>query len=106
MDIIIISDNRFGFRSNNTTYFHLPSKEIMGPLILKPIFRFINRGYINRFDFVDSDTSEKINLSGELSSYENNNCFRIGPQSRFNTALKISNHTYKYTAILSGQNRT
>ena len=101
----IISDNRFGFRSNNTTnIFICHQTEIMGPLILKPIFRFINRGYINRFDFCwIPDTSEKINLSGELSSYENNNCFRIGPQSRFNTALKTKqSYTYKYTAILSG----
>ena len=56
----------------------------MGPKVLKPILRKINRNYINQFDFCwIPDTDQKINLSGDLSSYTNDRCFKIGPLSRF-----------------------
>ena len=56
----------------------------MGPKVLKPILRKINRNYINQFDFCwIPDTDQKINLSGDLSSYTNDRCFQIGPLSLF-----------------------
>lgn len=102
---IIISDNRFGLRSKKTTnIFICHQTDIMGPKVLKPILRKINSNYINQFDFCwIPDTNQKINLSGNLSSYTNDRCLKIGPLSRFSKFEKKSNqYKYKYTAVLSG----
>ena len=102
---IIISDNRFGLRSKKTTnIFICHQTDIMGPKAFKAILRKINRNYINQFDFCwIPDTNQKINLSGDLSSYTNDRCFKIGPLSRFSKNEKKSNHyKYKFTAVLSG----
>ena len=76
----------------------------MGPKVLKPLLRKINRNYINQFDFCwIPDTNQKINLSGNLSSFTNDRCFKIGPLSRFLKHNSNSKHNrYKFTAILSG----
>ena len=101
----IISDNRYGLKSTKTTnIFICHQTEIMGPKVLKPLLRKINRNYINQFDFCwIPDTNQKINLSGKLSSFTNNSCFKIGPLSRFLNHNSISKQNkYKFTAILSG----
>ena len=102
---IIISDNRFGLKSKKTTnIFICHQTDIMGPKLLKPILRKINRNYINQFDFCwIPDTNQKINLSGNLSSFTNNKCFKIGPLSRFSKHKRKSvPNKYKFTAVLSG----
>jgi len=102
---IIISDNRFGFRSIKTTNIFLSHQiHIQGPSILKPILHKINSRFINQFDNCwIPDFNETDSLSGELSKNPGlKNYSFIGPLSRFKKPIETKTQKYKYLAILSG----
>ena len=102
---IIISDNRFGFRSTKTTNIFLSHQiHIQGPWLLKPILYKINSRYINQFDNCwIPDFNETDSLSGELSKNPGlKNYSFIGPLSRFKKPTETKTQKYKYLAILSG----
>ena len=102
---VIISDNRFGFRSKKTiNIFICHQIHIQGPKLLMPVFYKINTYYIKQFDHCwIPDHKGKENLSGILSSNPMpSNCSFIGPITRFTKPANSKNHKYKYLAILSG----
>ena len=100
---IIISDNRFGFRSSKTTNIYLTHQlKIKGPFFLMKIVNIINELLIQRFDHCWVPDFENSLLSGELSnsSLKKTN---IGPLSRFEKSIaKKKKYKYKYLAIISG----
>lgn len=100
---VIISDNRYGFRSNQTkNIFICHQIQLIAPPIIQTILRRINKSLIKKFDFCWIP-DEKQNLSGKLSEYNNNHTFRIGNLSRFKEII-ISNKqfTYEFLAVISG----
>jgi uncharacterized protein (TIGR00661 family) len=102
---IIISDNRFGFRSSKTTNIIISHQiHIQGPWFLKPILYKINSSYINQFDNCwIPDYNDTNSLAGDLSKNPKlNNYSFIGPLSRFKKSKNIIPYKYKYLAILSG----
>ena len=102
---VIISDNRFGFKSKKTiNIFICHQIHIQGPKLLMPIFFKINTYYIKQFDHCwIPDLKGKENLSGTLSSNPKpDNCSYIGPLTRFTKPANSKKYKYKYLAILSG----
>ena len=100
---IIISDNRFGFRSSKTTNIYLTHQlKIKGPLFLMKIVNIINGLFIQRFDYCWVPDFENSLLSGELSDSYLEKTY-IGPLSRFvKNVAKRKKYKYKYLAIISG----
>jgi uncharacterized protein (TIGR00661 family) len=100
---IIISDNRFGFRSSKTLNIYLTHQlKIKGPLPLMKIVNQINRLFIKKFDHCWVPDFENSLLSGELSQSSLEKTF-IGPQTRFEKIVKErKKYKYKYLAIISG----
>lgn len=100
---IIISDNRFGFRSSKTLNIYLTHQlKIKGPLLLMKIVNQINRLFIQKFDHCWVPDFENSLLSGELSQSSLKKIF-IGPLSRFKkTVGETKNYKYKFLAIISG----
>ena len=102
---IIISDNRYGFRSKITkNIFICHQLQIIAPKLFSKTLNSINHSLINKFDFCwIPDTSETPNLSGKLSDYRNSGTIKIGPLSRFKTPVESkTKHKYKFIGILSG----
>ena len=102
---LIISDNRFGFRSSKTTNIFISHQiHIQGPRFLKSLLYKINARYINQFDNCwIPDYKGDNSLSGDLSKNPRlNNYSFIGPLSRFKKSKNIIPYKYKYLAILSG----
>ena len=102
---IIISDNRYGFRSSKTkNIFICHQLQIVAPIIIENILNNINHRLINKFENCwIPDTSQTPNLSGRLSNFKNNKTIHIGPLSRFKTpAQSKNNYKYKYIGIISG----
>ena len=102
---IIISDNRYGFRSNMTkNIFICHQLQIIAPRLFVKTLNSINHSLINKFDFCwIPDTTETPNLSGKLSDYKNNRTINIGPLSRFKTPIESkTNYKYKFIGIISG----
>ena len=100
---IIISDNRFGFRSSKTLNIYLTHQlKIKGPLLLMKIVNQINRLFVQKFDHCWVPDFENSLLSGELSQSSLKKIF-IGPLSRFKkTVGETKNYRYKFLAIISG----
>ena len=100
---IIISDNRFGFRSSKTTNIYLTHQlKIKGPFFLMKIVNIINELLIQRFDHCWVPDFENSLLSGELSNSTLKKT-NIGPLSRFEKSIaKKKKYKYKYLAIISG----
>jgi len=101
----IFSDNRFGFRANNTTNIFISHQiHIQGPRIIQSIMYKINSSYINKFNYCFiPDIPNKNNLSGDLSKKPlPSNCDFIGTLSRFKQTIKTKKIKYEYLAILSG----
>ena len=100
---IIISDNRFGFRSSKTLNIYLTHQlKIKGPSPLIKIVNQINRIFIKKFDHCWVPDFKNSLLSGELSDSNLEKIF-IGPQTRFKKILEErKNYKYKYLAIISG----
>ena len=102
---IIISDNRYGFRSSKTKNIFIGHQlQIIAPIIIEKILNSINHKLINQFEYCwIPDTSEPSNLSGKLSNFENNKTIHIGPLSRFKSPVHLkTNYKYKYIGIISG----
>tara|TARA_B110001452_G_scaffold212454_1_gene183051 strand:+ start:607 stop:1629 length:1023 start_codon:yes stop_codon:yes gene_type:complete len=100
---IIISDNRFGFRSSKTLNIYITHQlKIKGPLLLIKIVNQINRLFIQNFDHCWVPDFENSMLSGELSQSGLEKTF-IGPLTRFKkTVSKAKKYKFKYLAIISG----
>lgn len=100
---IIISDNRFGFRSSKTLNIYITHQlKINGPLLLMKIVNLINRLFIQKFDHCWVPDYNNSLLSGKLSQSSLEKTF-IGPLSRFKTSVsKTKKYKYKYLAIISG----
>ena len=102
---IIISDNRFGFRSNLTKNIFITHQiQIITPKIIQPLIRAINKSFINKFDFCwIPDTNEEKSLAGNLSNYHSKKTLKVGLLSRFKKETN-QNAAYKYQflGIISG----
>ena len=100
---IIISDNRFGFRSSKTLNIYLTHQlKIKGPSPLMKIVNRINRLFIKKFDHCWVPDFKNSFLSGELSQSSLKKTF-IGPLSRFKkTVGETKKYKYKFLAIISG----
>ncbi len=102
---IIISDNRFGLRSNLTKNIFITHQiQIIAPKIIQPLIRAINKRLINNFDFCwIPDTNKEKSLAGNLSNYNTKKTLRIGILSRFKKETN-QNKSYKYQflGIISG----
>ena len=100
---IIISDNRFGFRSSKTINIYITHQlKIIGPILLMKIVNLINRLFIQKFDYCWVPDFKNSLLSGKLSQSSLEKTF-IGPLSRFKTTVnKTKKYKYKYLAIISG----
>ena len=102
---VIISDNRYGFRSSKTkNIFICHQLQIVAPIIIENILNNINHRLINKFENCwIPDTSQAPNLSGRLSNFKNNKTFHIGPLSRFKSSIQPkTNYKYQYIGIISG----
>jgi uncharacterized protein (TIGR00661 family) len=100
---IIISDNRFGFRSTKTLNIYITHQlKIKGPLPLIKIVNKINSLFIQNFDHCLIPDFENSLLSGELSQSSLKKTF-IGPLSRFKKTIgETKKYKYKFLAIISG----
>jgi len=100
---IIISDNRFGFRSNKTINIFLTHQlKIKGPKNLMKFVNRINERFIKKFDECWVPDFENSLLSGDLSTCKFKTT-KIGPLSRFEDGYtKKTKFKYKYLAIISG----
>ena len=100
---IIISDNRFGFRSSKTTNIFLSHQlKIKGPFFIMKLINIINEIFIQRFDHCWVPDFENSLLSGELSNSKLPKT-NIGPLSRFEkNVTERTKYKYKYLAIISG----
>ena len=100
---IIISDNRFGFRSKKTINIFLTHQlKIKGPENLMKFANKINQRFIKKFDVCWVPDFENSLLSGDLSSCKFKTT-KIGPLSRFEDGYtKKTKFNYKYLAIISG----
>lgn len=100
---IIISDNRFGFRSKKTINVFLTHQlKIKGPENLMQLANRINQRFIKKFDVCWVPDFENSLLSGDLSTCKFKTT-KIGPLSRFDYGYtKKTKFKYKYLAILSG----
>ena len=100
---IIISDNRFGFRSKKTINIFLTHQlKIKGPENLMQLANRINQRFIKKFDVCWVPDFENSLLSGDLSICKIKTT-KIGPLSRFEYGYtKKTKFKYKYLAILSG----
>lgn len=100
---IIISDNRFGIRTNRTTNIYITHQlNIMGPLLIRKLINVINRILIRKFDYTWVPDYANSELSGDLSINKLES-LKIGPLSRFeNYKNDDSEIRYKYLAIISG----
>ena len=100
---IIISDNRFGFRSKKTINIFLTHQlKIKGPENLMKLANKINQRFIKKFDVCWVPDFENSLLSGDLSSCKFKTT-KIGPLSRFEDGYtKKTKFKYKYLAIISG----
>ena len=102
---IIISDNRYGFRSSKTkNIFICHQLQIVAPIIIENILNNINHRLINKFENCwIPDTSQTPNLSGRLSNFKNNKTIYIGSLSRFKSPIQPkTNYKYQYIGIISG----
>ena len=102
---IIISDNRYGFRSSKTKNILISHQlQIVAPIIIENILNNINHRLINKFENCwIPDTSQTPNLSGRLSNFKNNKIIHIGPLSRFKSPIQPkTNCKYQYIGIISG----
>ena len=100
---LIISDNRFGFRSKKTINIFLTHQlKIKGPKNLMKLANKINQSFIKKFNACWVPDFENLLFSGDLSKSKFITT-KIGPLSRFekNYTKKI-NFKYKYLAIISG----
>ena len=100
---IIISDNRFGFRSKKTINIFLTHQlKIKGHENLMKFVNRINERFIKKFDECWVPDFENSLLSGDLSSCKFKTT-KIGPLSRFEDGYtKKTKFKYKYLAIISG----
>ena len=100
---IIISDNRFGFRSKKTINIFLTHQlKIKGPENLMKFVNKINERFIKKFDVCWVPDFENSLLSGDLSTCKFKTT-KIGPLSRFEDGYtKKTKFKYKYLAIISG----
>ena len=100
---IIISDNRFGFRSKKTINIFLTHQlKIKGPKNLMKFVNRINERFIKKFDECWVPDFENSLLSGDLSTCKFKTT-KIGPLSRFEDGYtKKTKFKYKYLAIISG----
>ena len=100
---IIISDNRFGFRSKKTMNIFLTHQlEIKGPKNLMKLANKINQSFIEKFNACWVPDFENSLLSGDLSTCKFKTT-KIGPLSRFEDGYtKKTKFKYKYLAIISG----
>lgn len=101
---LIISDNRYGFRSA-----HAPSVIIGHQLqlragLLSPLVNAVNRRLMRGFDAVwVPDNETRPNLSGALSHGKKwENISYIGPLSRLQPAPQKGEVVYNWLALLSG----
>ena len=102
---IIISDNRFGFRSHLTKNIFISHQiQIITPRIIQPLIRVINKHFIKQFEcFWIPDINEGKSLSGNLSNYQTEKTHRIGILSRFKKeASHYTTYKYQFLGIISG----
>ena len=100
---LIISDQRYSFRSKRCTSIFITHQLQLPNFFLKYFFQKIHLKNLLRFEYVWVCDFENSNFAGDLSRNKNlSNCFYIGPQSRFNKTEPNREKDIDHTLIISG----
>lgn len=103
---LVVSDQRFGFRSNNVKSI-IVSHQLNLPLSkLNVLGKWMNKSLLKKFDEIWIPDNQNEPLSGNLSKGVTSNSYFIGTCSRFHhdaiDKFLPREKTYKYVGIVSG----